>query len=330
MSEPLVLVSRHDVVSVITLNSPSRRNVLSADMVAALAEAYDSAEAEDVRCVVLTGAGQAFCAGADLSTLEAAAAGEFAPVRAVYDGFLRVMASPLPTIGAVNGPAVGAGFNLALACDVRLASPAACFDSRFAALRLHPGGGHTWLLSRAVGAQQAMMACLFGEVFGADSAREQGLVAAVHPAGELVPAAVELGSRLAGQSPEFVRRLTDTLRRASGGLSHQEVLAEETAAQRWSLGQPEFLAGLSEVRSRVLRGRSGQDEPASAGLRLRHQPDSGGFRIAAATAGVMPPLVPHTSAFRALRSQERASQVSSLTSTSSAVYSITLPTGSVK
>ena len=99
--------------------------------------------------VVLTGAGKAFCAGAELSVLRAAADGDFDSVRPVYEGFLRVLRSPLPTIAAVNGPAVGAGFNLALACDVRLAGRHAIFDTRFTQLRLHPGGGHTWLLARA-------------------------------------------------------------------------------------------------------------------------------------------------------------------------------------
>jgi enoyl-CoA hydratase len=251
MSDPLVLVSRHDTVAVITLNAPSRRNVLSADLVAALTRAYEAVEADDVRCVVLTGAGSAFCAGADLSTLEAAAEGEFGPVQDVYNGFLRVLESPLPTIGAINGPAVGAGLNLALACDVRLASPAARFDTRFAALRLHPGGGHTWLLTRAVGAQQAMLGCLFGEVWDADAALERGLVAAVQPAGELVEAAVGLGLRLAGQSPDFTRRLVATLRMAAAGHGHREVLAAETEAQQWSLAQPDFLVGLERIRARL-------------------------------------------------------------------------------
>jgi enoyl-CoA hydratase len=250
MPEPLILVTRHDAVAVLTLNAPARRNVLSADLVAALVQAYDSVEADDVRCVVLTGAGPAFCAGADLRTLEAAADGEFALVRAVYDGFLRVLESPLPTIGAINGPAVGAGFNLALACDIRLASPAARFDTRFAVLRLHPGGGHTWLLTRAVGAQQAMLGCLFGEIWDADGALDRGLVAAIQPASELVPAAVDLGARLAGQSSAFTRRLAATLRMAATGHSYQEVLAAETAAQQWSLAQPEFLAGIARAQSR--------------------------------------------------------------------------------
>lgn len=251
MTEPLVLLAEQESVATITLNAPARRNVLSAELVAALGRAYDELEAHGARCAVLTGAGSAFCAGAELNTLEQATAGDFGAVRDVYDGFLRILASPVPTIAAVNGPAVGAGFNLALACDVRLAASTARFDTRFAALNLHPGGGHTWLLNRIVGPQQAMLGCLFGQIWNADAALERGLVAAVHPLDDLVPAAVELGARLRAQSPEYVRTLTATLRQAASGAGFDDVLASETAAQRWSLGEPAFLRGLEGIRARI-------------------------------------------------------------------------------
>jgi enoyl-CoA hydratase len=247
-----VTIEKHGSVAVLTLNSPAQRNILSAVLVAALSAAYEEVEDDkDVLCVVLTGAGRAFCAGAHLDTLESAASGDFEPVRTVYGGFLRVLASPLPTIAAVHGPAVGAGFNLALACDVRLADTTARFDTRFSALHLHPGGGHTWLLTRAVGAQQAMLACLFGDVWSAEDALERGLVAGILPADGLLPAAIRLGSRLAGRSPDYVRRLTATLRSAAGGSTHADMLAAETEAQQWSLRQPEFLTGLAEIRARI-------------------------------------------------------------------------------
>jgi len=257
MSESDVTLERHGSAALITLNAPERRNIMTGDLVRALGRAYDEAETDDgVLCVVLTGAGSAFCAGADLQALEDAAHGGFESVRSVYDGFLRVLASPLPTIGAVNGPAVGAGINLALACDVRLASPAARFDTRFAALGLHPGGGHTWLLTRAVGPQQAMLGCLFGQAWDADTALRLGLVAAVHPVNSLVPAALGLAGELATHSPEYVRRLTATLRFAAAGASHADVLARETEAQEWTLGQPEFLAGLERIRARIAARRT--------------------------------------------------------------------------
>jgi enoyl-CoA hydratase len=248
-----VLLDRAGAVATITLNAPQRRNVLSAPMVGEIAAAFDTAEADPaVRVVVLTGAGPAFCAGAELDTLEQAAAGSFDSVRGVYEGFLRVLRSSLPTVGAINGPAVGAGFNLALACDVRLAASSARFDTRFAALRILPGGGHTWLLTRAVGPQQAMLASLFGEVWTADRARELGLVAAVHEPEELLAAAHQLAGRLGGLSREYVERAVATLHLAADGSSgHADVLEVETASQRWSLQQPEFLDGLAAIRARI-------------------------------------------------------------------------------
>ena len=250
MNECTVSVS--DGVAVVTLHAPERRNVLSHAMVAGLRSAYDAAEADpSVRCVVLTGAGKAFCAGADLETLEQSAAGDFEPVRFVYNGFLRVLDSPLPTIAAVNGPAVGAGFNLALACDVRIAATTARFDTRFEALNVHPGGGHTWLLSRAVGGQNATMAVLFGEVWDATAALARGLVVSVEEPGALLQAATELGKRLRKHSPAYVRTLTGTLRHALSNASYREVLEAETAAQEWSVRQPEFLDGLKRIKAQI-------------------------------------------------------------------------------
>lgn len=256
MSESEVSVERFDGVALLTLQAPRRRNLLSAEMVRALGGAFDRLEDDaSVWCVVLTGAGPAFCAGADLSALEDAALGRFEPVREVYEGFLRVLRSPLVTIAAVNGPAVGAGFNLALACDVRLAADTAVFDTRFAQLHLHPGGGHTWLLTRAVGLQQAMLACLFGEVWDARQAYDRGLVAEVLASGELLDTAVALGRRLQDHDVAFVRRLTATLRTSAVTVEHEQVLAAETEAQMWSTRQPAFLEGVRELKARIAAQR---------------------------------------------------------------------------
>jgi enoyl-CoA hydratase len=248
----LVLVERHGGTAVLTLNAPQRRNVLSAELVAAVGRAVDVIEANpESRCIIVTGAGPAFCAGADLSTLEAAADGDFAGVRVVYGGFLRILRSPLVTVAAVNGPAVGAGLNLALACDVRLAGEHALFDSRFAKLRIHPGGGNLWMLTRAVGVQRATLATVFGERWDAQAALEAGLVAAVYPAEELVDAAVALGRRLDGQEPAYVKRLIQTVRESVLTLGHPDALAAETAAQEWSTTRPAFRAGVAEMLARL-------------------------------------------------------------------------------
>jgi len=252
MAGDSVLVSRHGGVAVLTLNEPKSRNAMSPALVAAVARAFDEVEADDsVRCVVLTGAGTAFCAGARMDTLREAADGDFAAVTRVYNGFLRVYRSPLPTIAAINGPAVGAGFNLALACDIRLADRNAVFESRFSSLHIHPGGGHAWLLARAVGQQQATLACLFDGQWDAQAARDVGLVADIYPEGQVLAAAVELGRRLDGHTATFVRRLVATLRRSLVVADHAQALAEETADQQWSTTQPEFRAGFARIEARI-------------------------------------------------------------------------------
>ncbi|WP_192815056.1 MULTISPECIES: enoyl-CoA hydratase-related protein [unclassified Rhodococcus (in: high G+C Gram-positive bacteria)] len=258
MSDELVAVEHSGGVATVTLRRPNSRNVLSAALVHAIGDTYDKLESDPrVRAVVLTGEGSAFCAGAELSTLEASASGDFDSVKEIYEGFLRVLHSPLVTIGAINGPAVGAGFNLALACDVRLAGESARFDTRFAALHLHPGGGHTWLLAKAVGQQQATLACLFGEVWDAQTARKHGLVAEVYPDNALLPAATSLARRLDDQNPDFTRLVTASIRGALTTPSHQQALESEARAQQWSAKQPEFLSGLRVIQDQIAARRRG-------------------------------------------------------------------------
>jgi enoyl-CoA hydratase len=256
MAEDLVTLEVRGGVAVVTLNDPRHRNILTAALVDAVAEAFDRAEAdESTRCIVLTGAGSAFCAGAELATLRGAADGDFDSVERVYQGFLRVRDATLPTIAAVNGPAVGAGYNLALACDVRLAGPGARFDGRFAALRLHPGGGHAWMLARAVGPQRAMLSCLFGEVWDARAALDAGLVASIVEGDGLVDAAVALGQRLSTQEKAYVQRLVATVRDALPTVDHAAALAAETGAQRWSATRPAFRDGVRAIEEGIAARR---------------------------------------------------------------------------
>ena len=256
MTSAVVSLTVHDAVATVALTAATRRNALTAEMVTGIDAAFVAAEAHrDVRVVVVTGSGRAFCAGADLKTLERSAQNQFASVKAVYAGFLRVLESPLPTIAAVNGSAVGAGLNLALACDVRIAATTARFDTRFGALRLHPGGGHTWLLQHAVGYETAVRAILFGEVWDATRAHELGLVSEVTEPENLLPTAIALGNRLAGMDKTFACRLIATLRKARGPVSHSEVLLLESENQEWSVGEPAFVENVRALRAAV-SGRS--------------------------------------------------------------------------
>lgn len=239
--------------AVLTLADPDRRNILSGALVSEIAEAFDALEADPgVTAVVLTGAGPAFCAGADLADLLAAADGDVSGVERVYEGFLRVARSPLPTVAAVNGPAVGAGLNLALACDVRLAAASAWFDARFLRLGLHPGGGHTWMLDRLVGPQTAAAMVLFGERLDGVAAVAAGLAHRCVPDAELLDAARTLAAGAAGVEPELVHRAKRSLA-AAPARTYEEALAAETREQMWSLTLPGTRDTLRRMRARISR-----------------------------------------------------------------------------
>ncbi|QGG40649.1 enoyl-CoA hydratase-related protein [Aeromicrobium yanjiei] len=250
-SRPTTL-SIHGATALLTLDDPDRRNILTSEMVCSIDEDVTRAEATpEVNTLVVTGRGRAFCAGAELATLEQSAAGDFDDVREVYEGFLRILRTPLATIAAVNGPAVGAGLNLALACDVRIASTAARFDTRFAHLRIHPGGGHTWLMERAVGHQQATLAVLFGERWDAERAYDVGLVARVVEPESLVDEALALGARLDDMEGDLVRRYVSTLRQAQQTPDHETIFDVETTAQAWSTTRPAFVQNVRALRESI-------------------------------------------------------------------------------
>ena len=250
MAEP-VLVRVEDRVAVITVNDPDRRNAVTAAMSAALRSAVESAQADPgVHAIVVTGAGRAFCAGADLSALGAATEDG---LRAIYDGFLAVANCTLPTIAAVNGPAVGAGLNLALAADVRIAGPRALFDPRFQQLGIHPGGGATWMLHRAVGVQVARAALLFGKSFDAEAAVRYGL--ALEIAEDPVAAALELAAGPASAPREVVVATKGSMRAtANPGVidtdQHRLAVETELGPQARSIESPEFAARLAAAKRR--------------------------------------------------------------------------------
>ena len=243
--EGTVELERHDGVAVVRLVDRERRNALSLPMVGAIVAAFDELERDDaIGAVVVTGEPPAFCSGADTPSLGRLAstddAAERGSIVTVYDAFLRVLGSPLPTIAAVDGAAVGAGFNLALACDLRLVGPNARFDSRFLRIGLHPGGGHLWMLERAVGPQAAAACVLFGERIDAARAIELGLAWSSHPAADLLGAAIALGSKAASAPKPLVARTKASLRSAPWQPDFEAAIDTELEAQTWSLAQGYF------------------------------------------------------------------------------------------
>jgi enoyl-CoA hydratase len=242
-----VRTERHDAVAVVTLVDIERRNAMSAPMVGEIVQTFDDLEADErVGAVVVTGAPPAFCSGADLGSLGSlsrAADDERGRITTIYDGFLRVLHSPLPTVAAVNGPAVGAGMNLALACDVRIASTSARFDPRFVKIGLHPGGGHTWMLERIVGPQTAAAMVLFGEAVDGARAAALGLAWSCTDDDALVDAAVAFASRAAKVPRALTARTKATLHAVPFQPDFAGALATEIEAQTWSLGQGWFGTG---------------------------------------------------------------------------------------
>lgn len=242
-------VERRDGVAVITLDDPTRRNALSLGLCEQIVAALDDLDADDsVGALVVTGRDPAFCAGADLSQLgDSREAG----LLAIYEGFLRIARSPLPSVAAVNGAAVGAGMNLALACDVRLAARSARFDTRFLDLGIHPGGGHTWMLERATDLQTTMAAVVFGEVIDGPEAERVGLAWRCVPDEDLIGTAVALAAR-ASQSPaDLVRRTRRTILDMVTVATHDEAVRRELGEQLWSMDQPEFGERLAALRQRI-------------------------------------------------------------------------------
>lgn len=203
----LVETARQDAVAIITLNRPEAMNALSRALQAELHDAIDAADNDpDVRVLILTGAGErAFSAGLDLKEVSALGlgGGEGGPRR---DPVKRLMRCGKPTIGAVNGVAITGGFELALACDILLASANARFADTHVRVGVIPGWGLSQLLSRRIGSSRAKELSLSGNFLDAETAAQWGLVNRVLPPDELMRAALKLARDIASCDADMVRR----------------------------------------------------------------------------------------------------------------------------
>ena len=249
-----ILLDRADRVATVTINDPDKRNAINNEMNAELLEVFDNLEADDgVGAIVVTGAPPAFCAGADLDDL--LAGGEAGTMRDIYSGFLRVAHTPLPTVAAVNGAAVGAGMNIVLACDLVVAGRSARFDSRFLQIGLHPGGGHTWRLRRVTDHQTTMAMVVFGQVLSGDEAAERGLAWDAVDDDQLLARAHELAGRAASFPRELVARTKGSILRLAEITGSEAAVDHELEPQLWSMHEPEFQNLVTELRTRI----SGKD-----------------------------------------------------------------------
>ena len=245
----LVLLSITEGVATLTLNNPDERNTLTAPMVAEILAAMDTIEGDpSIGAIVVTGTAPAFCAGANLGNLATASGSSLGTI---YEGFLRIARSPLPTIAAVNGAAVGAGMNLALGCDVRIAARRAKFDTRFLQIGIHPGGGHTWMLRRITGPQTAFATVMFGEVLDGAEAERVGLVWKCVDDDQLLIEAQKMAARAASVPRPLLESVKKTIQEMADVVTHPEAVERELVPQLWSTKQPWFAERIAAMQSKI-------------------------------------------------------------------------------
>ncbi|MDQ0140631.1 crotonase/enoyl-CoA hydratase family protein [Cupriavidus necator] len=218
-----------DGVATITLHRPDQLNAFTAQMMHELIAAFDATDADDnVRAVIVTGSGRAFCAGADLSggssTFDFEKRYGASPDSAHRDGggrvSLRIFRSLKPVIAAVNGAAVGVGVTMQLPMDIRLASTDAKFGFVFARRGITPEAASSWFLSRVVGISTALEWCYTGRVFSAQEAHERGLVRSLHAPEDLLPAAQAIAREIAANAAPVSVAISRQLIWRMAGASH--------------------------------------------------------------------------------------------------------------
>lgn len=234
-----VTYERDGAVGVITLRRPDNRNSMTAELLDAFADAAARARGDDgARCVIVTGTGRSFSAGADFkSQIQRAGAGSLPHERsyAMYEPFLSVLDIEVPVVAAMNGHAVGGGFGLALACDVRVAAEEAKYGANFTRLGLTPGMAITYALPRLVGAPAASELLYTGRLVRGDEAARLGIASRAVPAAEVAEAARALADEIAASAPGAVRA---TKRLVRDGLAWDL----RAAARREAMAQAEAVA----------------------------------------------------------------------------------------
>jgi 2-(1,2-epoxy-1,2-dihydrophenyl)acetyl-CoA isomerase len=257
VTEELVLLSSdRDGVRTLTLNRPDRKNAINAQLWEELADALRAAARDrDLRVLVITGAGGAFCSGADISTPE-----DIHPahkLRRLTDVALALHELTVPTIAKVTGVAVGAGWNLALGCDFVVATPESRFCQIFSKRGLSVDLGGSWLLPKLVGLQQAKRLVLLAETIDAAEAQSLGLVTWIKPGEEIDEFVADLAGRLAA-GPPFALAQSKGLLNDRANASLREALANEARAQPGNFAtadSTEAYAAFAEKREPAFTGR---------------------------------------------------------------------------
>ncbi|MFP6605503.1 MAG: enoyl-CoA hydratase-related protein [Myxococcota bacterium] len=265
----LIQISRDGDIVTLTFNQPDRLNAMTQAMGEAFADAVGRLRPDgSIRAVILTGAGRAFSAGGDLGMItDHAVSGRAAPgiarreirdsMRSFYKLFLSVRELPCPTLAAINGHAIGAGFCVALACDMRIIADRAKVGLNFTKLGLHPGMGATWTLPRLVGPAVAAELLYSSRLVDGEEALRLGLANRCLATEEVVPAARELAAQIAVCAPMAVQGVKRALDRALGA-NLEDQLSFEASEQAICFESEDVHEGIAAVRDKrnpEFRGR---------------------------------------------------------------------------
>ena len=249
-----VLVERDGGVVTLTFNRPDVRNAMTVELTDAFTDAVASLRGDpEVRCVIVTGAGKAFCAGGDLSWIQPGPGADVpsmrAKMRGFYQRFLVVRSLDVPTIAAINGAAIGAGLCVAMACDLRVAAEDAKLSTAFLRLGMHPGMAATFLLTRLVGTARAAELFFTAKTIDGVEAERIGLVNRAVPAGALLDEARSLANEIAANAPipmGMTKRAIYLAERAD-----LETMTEyEGLAQPITMATADLLEGLDAVKNK--------------------------------------------------------------------------------
>jgi enoyl-CoA hydratase len=254
MSEPVVLVDKQDGIATVTLNRPEKLNALNRELRLAFCHAMQALRADpEVRVVIITGAGRAFCVGLDLRELGTRASGIRDEGNATFITVIDDM--EVPVIGAINGFAITGGFEMALACDIMIAAEEAQFADTHARVGVMPGGGMSARLPRAVGIRKAKELSLTGNYLTAREAERMGLVNRVVPRDQVLAAAREMAAQIAGANHTIVRQMKQLYDRTTRATLDEALRIEQDAFNDFN--RKANLADLANAGDAVIaRGRT--------------------------------------------------------------------------
>ena len=262
----LLTTEKRGHVAILTLNRPDAMNALGmpgdGDQIQAVCEEINGDQ--DVRCVVLTGAGRAFSAGGDVKAMKAREGAFGGSGVAIRDGYRRnihrvvksIYGLEVPSIAAINGAAIGLGMDVACMTDIRLAADTAKMGVTFLKLGLIPGDGGAWLLPRTIGMSRAAEMLFTGDVIDAQTAAAWGLISRVVPAAELMDAAIALAEKIALQPPHALR-MAKTLLKQGQTASYETLMEMSAAAQAIAHLTEDHMEGVDailEKRAPVFKG----------------------------------------------------------------------------